>query len=101
MFKTGTGKNSVQVYAAEGEKVVEISGQWKQQSRETKTDWRSGNWWEYGYVRKLELPEDADCRRIEAFVTNDLLLEIKIPKKPLDSEPSQGIDLPQKNSEAV
>ncbi|KAF3453541.1 hypothetical protein FNV43_RR03981 [Rhamnella rubrinervis] len=28
---------------------------------------RSGNWWEYGYVRKLERPEDADCRRLEHF----------------------------------
>lgn len=79
---------------------MEISGQWKQQ-RDTKMEWRSGNWWEYGYVRKLELPEDADCRRIEAFLTNDLLLEIKIPKKPLDSDPNQGTDLAPKNSEAV
>ncbi|KAH0986832.1 hypothetical protein GBA52_014009 [Prunus armeniaca] len=49
----GDGKNNVQVYAENG-KVVEISGQWKQQGGESKStkDWRSGNWWEHGYVRE-------------------------------------------------
>ncbi|KAB2605861.1 21.7 kDa class VI heat shock protein-like [Pyrus ussuriensis x Pyrus communis] len=88
----GEGKNNVQVYAENG-KVVEISGQWKQQqggesnSLKSTKDWRSGNWWEHGYVRRLELPQDADSRRIEASLTNDLLLELKVHKinKPLDS----------------
>ncbi|GMN63138.1 hypothetical protein TIFTF001_032215 [Ficus carica] len=81
----GIGKNNVQVYA-ENQKVVEISGQWNQQlMRESKNnDWRSGNWWELGYVRRLELPEDADWRKVEAHLTNDTLLEIRIPKKPLE-----------------
>ncbi|CAN6560804.1 unnamed protein product [Malus baccata var. baccata] len=91
----GEGKNNIQVYAENG-KVVEISGQWKQQqqggesnSLKSTKDWRSGNWWEHGYVRRLELPQDADSKRIEASLTNDLLLEIKIHKnnnKPLDYE---------------
>lgn len=100
----GNGKNSVQIYA-ESEKVVEISGQWKQQIRESKMEWKSGKWWEYGFVRRLELPEDADCRRIEAYVTNDMVLEIKIAKKTLDSDnPNQGNDvllIATKSSEAV
>lgn len=83
---TGIGKNNVQVYA-ENQKGMEISGQWNQQRAETKSkDWRSGNWWEFGYVRRLELPDDADWKRVEAFLTNDSLLEIKIPKKILDSD---------------
>ncbi|KAL5548233.1 hypothetical protein UlMin_003464 [Ulmus minor] len=77
----GIGKNGVEI-VAESEKVVEISGLWNNQKSDLKTkDWRSCNWWEYGFVRKLELPEDADWRKIEAFLTNDTLLEIKIPKK--------------------
>ncbi|KAM1655261.1 hypothetical protein ACFX2K_007546 [Malus domestica] len=86
------GKNNVQVSAENG-KVVEISGQWKQQqggesnSLKSTKDWRSGNWWEHGYVRRLELPQDADSKRIEASLANDLLLELKVHKinKPLDS----------------
>lgn len=95
--KTGVG-NNVQVCVEKG-KVVEISGQWKQQ-RESKTkDWKSGHWWEYGYVRRLELPEDADWRRIEASVSNDILIEIRIPKNLMDGDASQGNDAARKDSE--
>ncbi|XP_075669020.1 21.7 kDa class VI heat shock protein [Castanea sativa] len=91
--------NNVQVCVEKG-KVVEISGQWKQQ-RESKTkDWKSGHWWEYGYVRRLELPEDADWRRIEASVSNDMLIEIRIPKNIMDGDASQGNDAARKDSEA-
>ena len=78
--KIGTGKN-VQVHA-ENQKALEICGQWNVQ-REVRNnkDWRSGNWWEIGYVRKLELPDDADWKRVEAFLTNDSLLELKFPRK--------------------
>ncbi|KAE8679118.1 putative Oxygen-evolving enhancer protein 3-1, chloroplast precursor [Hibiscus syriacus] len=57
----GIGKtNNVQIRVEKGQ-VVEIFGQLKLLQRESqKKDWRSGNWWEYGYVRRLELPEDAD-----------------------------------------
>ncbi|KAL6199292.1 hypothetical protein ACLB2K_029076 [Fragaria x ananassa] len=89
----GEGKNSVQVYAENG-KVLEISGQWKQQQPKTNSarDWRCGHWWESGYVRRLELPQDADWRKIEAYVTNDQILEIKIHKinNPLDSDNNQN-----------
>ncbi|GLT77494.1 hypothetical protein SLA2020_490710 [Shorea laevis] len=75
----GLGKNNVQIYVENG-KILEISGQLKQQ-RETNTkDWRSCNWWEYGFVRRLELPEDADWRKTEAIASNNMFLEIRIPR---------------------
>ncbi|KAM6553690.1 hypothetical protein CsatB_014452 [Cannabis sativa] len=87
----GVGKNSVQVVYNEKQKAVEVSGVWSQQQSITiNKEWRSGNWWEYGYVRRLELPDDADSRKIEAYLTNDTLLEIKIPKKILDFEPNNN-----------
>ena len=63
-------------------KIVEISGQYKQQNRDQSkaNDWRCGHWWEYGYVRRLEIPEDADWKNIEAILHNDML-EIRIPKR--------------------
>ncbi|KAJ4911319.1 21.7 kDa class VI heat shock protein [Raphanus sativus] len=74
------GKNNVQVYVDANGKVMEISGQWKTVAN---GDWRSGRWWEYGYVRRLELPGDADLKKSEAFISNKddySFLEIKIPK---------------------
>ncbi|CAN7038999.1 unnamed protein product [Brassica rapa subsp. trilocularis] len=74
------GKNNVQVYVDVNGKVMEISGQWKTAAN---GDWRSGWWWEYGYVRRLELPGDADLKNSEAFISNKdgySFLEIKIPK---------------------
>ncbi|XWS11157.1 hypothetical protein CRYUN_Cryun38cG0059600 [Craigia yunnanensis] len=92
----GLGKTNVQIHVGKG-KIVEISGQLKQQ-RESKTkDWRSCNWWEYGYVRRLELPEDADWRRIEAYLSNDVLLEIRISRNPLHTDTPE--DAVGKNSE--
>ncbi|XWS27904.1 hypothetical protein CRYUN_Cryun25bG0020300 [Craigia yunnanensis] len=89
-------KTNVQIYVEKG-KIVEISGQLKQQ-REFKTkDWRSCNWWEYGYVRRLELPEDADWRRIEAYLSNNAILEIRIPRNPLHTDTPE--DAVGKNSE--
>lgn len=89
-MNTGVG-NNVQVSVEKG-KVVEVSGQWKPQRESKAKDWRSGNWWEQGYVRRLELPEDADWRRIEAQVSNDILLEIRIPRNLSDGNPSQVND---------
>ncbi|CAH8390034.1 unnamed protein product [Eruca vesicaria subsp. sativa] len=74
------GKNNVQVYVDVNGKVMEISGQWKTTAN---GDWRSGRWWEYGYVRRLELPCDADPKNSEAFISikdDYSFLEIKIPK---------------------
>ncbi|KAF5478815.1 hypothetical protein F2P56_005345 [Juglans regia] len=83
--------NNVQVFVDKG-KVVEISGQWRQQGDQSKAkNWRSENWWEYGYVRRLELPEDADWRKIEAYVNNDILLEIRIPMNLLDGDPQGNV----------
>ncbi|XP_040988492.1 21.7 kDa class VI heat shock protein-like [Juglans microcarpa x Juglans regia] len=83
--------NNVQVFVDKG-KIVEISGQWRQQGDQSKAkDWRSENWWQYGYVRRLELPEDADWRKIEAYVNNDILLEIRIPMNLLDGDPQGNV----------
>lgn len=71
---------------------MEISGQWKQQRDSKAKDWRCGHWWDYGYVRRLEMPEDADWRNIEAHLYNDILLEIRIPKRPHGCDPPQGKD---------
>ncbi|KAG8472417.1 hypothetical protein CXB51_034211 [Gossypium anomalum] len=102
-----SGKSSVdwfqtdQAYVLKAElpgKIVEIFGQLKLLQRESqKKDWRSCNWWEYGYVRRLELPEDADWRRIEAYLSIDAVLEIRIPRNLLHSDTSaSGVG---KNSE--
>ncbi|TYJ01573.1 hypothetical protein E1A91_A13G163400v1 [Gossypium mustelinum] len=94
----GVGKtNNVQIHVEKG-KIVEIFGQLKLLQRESqKKDWRSCNWWEYGYVRRLELPEDADWRRIEAYLSIDAVLEIRIPRNLLHSDTSaSGVG---KNSE--
>lgn len=94
MIEAGVGK-SHRVFVENG-KIVEISGQYKQQREGKAKDWRSENWWEYGYVRRLELPEDADWRKLEANVSNEALLEIRIPRNPSGSDIS-----PPKNSEAM
>ncbi|GMJ11492.1 hypothetical protein like AT5G54660 [Hibiscus trionum] len=85
----GIGKtNNVQIHVEKG-KIVEVFGQLKLLQREPqKKDWRSCNWWEYGYVRRLELPEDADWRRIEASLSNDVVLEIRIPRNHLHMDTS-------------
>ncbi|XP_058208452.1 21.7 kDa class VI heat shock protein [Rhododendron vialii] len=85
----GVGKGSVQVFVEHG-KVVVITGLWKQLKESKTKDWRTGHWWEHGYVRRLELPENADWRKIEAYLSNDVFLEIKIPKKPLECDNAQG-----------
>ncbi|CAL0322951.1 unnamed protein product [Lupinus luteus] len=76
----GTGKNNIEVHVDKGKKVVEISGQWKQQKDSKENVWRCGQWWEYGYVRRLEMHEDADWKHIQAHIYNDIFLEIQIPK---------------------
>ncbi|KAK4387001.1 class VI heat shock protein [Sesamum angolense] len=82
----GLGQNSLQVCIENG-KILEISGQWRQQQRESRAkDWRSGKWWEHGYVRRLELPEQTGWRRAEAHMKNDVVLEIRIPKTAPDSD---------------
>ncbi|XP_010448462.1 PREDICTED: 21.7 kDa class VI heat shock protein-like [Camelina sativa] len=78
------GKNNVQVYVDVSGKVMEISGQWNNNKKTVVNgDWRSGKWWEHGYVRRLELPGDADPKNSEVFLPNNedcSFLEIRIPK---------------------
>ncbi|XP_057414885.1 21.7 kDa class VI heat shock protein [Lotus japonicus] len=84
----GTGKNHIEVHVDHKGKVVEISGQWKQQR--DSNDWRCGHWWDCGYVRRIEMPEDADWKNIEAYLYNDTFLEIRIPKKQQGCDVAQG-----------
>lgn len=72
------GNGSVEV-AVENGKILEISGQEKESK---KRNWKSSQWWEHGYVRRIELGEQTDWRKSQAFLTNDALLEITIPKTP-------------------
>ncbi|XP_020577618.1 21.7 kDa class VI heat shock protein [Phalaenopsis equestris] len=61
--------------------LIEISGIWKV-GNPTVRDWKLRKWWEYGFVRRLEVADDADCRKMEACINNDVTLEIIIPKRP-------------------
>lgn len=68
------------------EMVVEISGRWRGRETDPK-DWKNGRWWEYGFARRLELPEDANWTKMEAYITDDIFLEIRIPKNGSDIDP--------------
>lgn len=85
-------ENTLQICVENG-KVVEISGQWRQQRESScrKKDWRSSHWWEHGFVRRLELPENAGWEKIEAYVmNNDTLLEIRMPKNQPLAQGNEG-----------
>lgn len=69
---------------------MEISGEWRRQKESGAREWKSGHWWEHGYVRRLELPEQVDWRKSEAQLKNDVVLEIRIPKNATE------IDVPVK-----
>ncbi|KAF0927083.1 hypothetical protein E2562_029842 [Oryza meyeriana var. granulata] len=61
-------------------RVVDISGLWRAPPPDSR-DWRAGRWWEHGFVRRVELPEDADWRKVEAYFDDgEGSLEIKVPK---------------------
>ncbi|XP_073303635.1 21.7 kDa class VI heat shock protein [Primulina huaijiensis] len=82
--------NNIQVCVENG-KIIEISGQWKQQ-RDQPREWKCSCWWEHGYVRRLELPEKTDWKKVEARLNNDVSLEIRVPKIPKNCDHS-----PQEN----
>ncbi|KAI4321909.1 hypothetical protein MLD38_035236 [Melastoma candidum] len=86
------GEGSVQIWVDEG-KIMEISGLWKKgQGQGQSREWRCGRWWEHGFVRRLELPEDADWKRAEAKVDEESnSLEIIIPIK-ASPPPAAGND---------
>ncbi|MCD7463915.1 hypothetical protein HAX54_051693 [Datura stramonium] len=80
----GVGKGTIRVSVEDG-KVLEVSGQLRLKIEAETKDWRAGNWWEHGCVRRIELPENADWKKTEAFLTSTAdhkLLEVKIPKTP-------------------
>jgi HSP20 family molecular chaperone IbpA len=62
-------------------KVIDISGLWRAPPVADGRDWRAGRWWEHGFVRRVELPEDAEWRKVEAYFDDgEGSLEIKVPK---------------------
>ena len=62
-------------------KVIDISGLWRAPPPADGWDWRAGRWWEHGFVRRVELPEDAEWRKVEAYFDDgEGSLEIKVPK---------------------
>ncbi|XP_071725838.1 21.7 kDa class VI heat shock protein isoform X2 [Rutidosis leptorrhynchoides] len=84
------GNSNIHVSVENGN-VIEISGLWKhKQEARTTTDWRTGKWWEHGFVRRLELPENTDWKKIEAYVNNDTLLDIRLPKNSLKRDITRG-----------
>ncbi|XP_057540434.1 21.7 kDa class VI heat shock protein isoform X2 [Amaranthus tricolor] len=60
----GSGEHTVQVCIEKG-KILEISGLWKQQVDSNVKNWKTNHWWEHGFVRRIELPENADWKKIE------------------------------------
>ncbi|WOL07442.1 22.3 kDa class VI heat shock protein-like [Canna indica] len=74
----GARKCDVEV-CGQKEKVIEISGVWRGKEVDAR-EWKNGRWWEHGFVRRLELPVDANWKKIEACINDDILLEIKIPR---------------------
>ncbi|XP_015081004.1 21.7 kDa class VI heat shock protein [Solanum pennellii] len=79
----GVGKGIICVSVEDG-KVLEVSGQFRLKVETGTKDWRVGNWWEHGCVRRIELPENADWKKTEALMSNGdhKFLEVKIPKIP-------------------
>jgi HSP20 family molecular chaperone IbpA len=62
-------------------RVVDVSGLWRAPPEDAR-DWRAGRWWEHGFVRRVELPEDADSGRVEAYFDDgEGSLEIRVPKR--------------------
>ncbi|XP_074319455.1 21.7 kDa class VI heat shock protein isoform X2 [Silene latifolia] len=70
----GVGEDCVQVCVEKG-KILEISGQYrKHQNGDPKArDWKSSHWWEHGFVRKIELPENADWKKTEIYAGMKIL----------------------------
>lgn len=81
--------NNIQVCVENG-KIIEISGQWRQQ-REPR-EWKCSHWWEHGYVRRLELPEKTDWKKADARWNNNIFLEIRVPKLPQNCDHSPQED---------
>lgn len=52
-------------------KVVEISGLWKRVEKGKEYNWRRGQWWEQGYVRRVELTDNSNWKSIVAYLRDD------------------------------
>ncbi|CAN4102780.1 unnamed protein product [Withania somnifera] len=79
----GVDKGIIRVSIEDG-KVLEVTGQLRLKMETGTKDWRAGNWWEDGCVRRIELPENADWKKTEVILSNGdhTFLEVKIPKIP-------------------
>uniref|UniRef100_A0A0D9WIA6 SHSP domain-containing protein n=1 Tax=Leersia perrieri TaxID=77586 RepID=A0A0D9WIA6_9ORYZ len=76
----GGRKCDVEVSGDATMRVLDITGLWRPPPPDGR-DWRAGRWWEHGFVRRVELPEDADWRKMEAYFDDgEGSLEIKVPK---------------------
>ncbi|PWZ10514.1 class VI heat shock protein [Zea mays] len=76
----GSGRRCDVEVSGDAMKVVDISGLWRAPPADGR-DWRAGRWWEHGFVRRVELPEDAEWRKVEAcFDDSEGSLEIRVPK---------------------
>ncbi|KAK8943865.1 21.7 kDa class VI heat shock protein [Platanthera guangdongensis] len=70
-------------------RVIEISGKWEEKEAGGE-NWRNNQWWEHGFVRRLEVPDDADLMKMEACIADDVALEIKLSKKASNSQINDG-----------
>uniref|UniRef100_A0ACD5T8W0 Uncharacterized protein n=1 Tax=Avena sativa TaxID=4498 RepID=A0ACD5T8W0_AVESA len=76
----GGRKCDVEV-SGDGARVVDVSGLWRAPPADGR-DWRAGRWWEHGFVRRVELPEDADGCKVEAYFDDaEGSLEIRVRKR--------------------
>ncbi|KAK8950019.1 21.7 kDa class VI heat shock protein [Platanthera guangdongensis] len=89
-LQTGASNVNVEV-ALCGDKVrvIEISGKWEEKEAGGE-NWRNNQWWEHGFVRRLEVPDDADLMKMEACIADDVALEIKLSKKASNSQINDG-----------
>ncbi|KAH9323414.1 hypothetical protein KI387_018053 [Taxus chinensis] len=84
----GVNKKDIQVIVEDGS-VLEISGEWKKKNERIEKDgeWRRGEWWEVGYLRRFKFPDNVDIEKIEANIENGVL-NVQIPKgngrRPID-----------------
>ncbi|KAK8952744.1 21.7 kDa class VI heat shock protein [Platanthera guangdongensis] len=70
-------------------RVIEISGKWEEKEAGGE-NWRNNQWWEHGFVRRLEVPDDADLMKMEACIADDVALEIKLSKNASNSHINDG-----------
>ncbi|KAK8967611.1 21.7 kDa class VI heat shock protein [Platanthera guangdongensis] len=70
-------------------RVIEISGKWEEKEAGGE-NWRNNQGWEHGFVRRLEVPDDADLMKMEPCIADDVAMEIKLSKKVSNSQINDG-----------